>query len=196
MTKHQKILSDTIYFNPKTPSAQINFSQAIHETYTKSIETYKIPILLCIGSDRSTGDCLGPLVGHLLKPYAKHFILYGTLESPVHAGNLSEIIMEIHKNHTNPYIIALDASLGIQKHIGLVTLCNGNLRPGIGVGKILPKVGDTFITGIVNTSTNHPLQTLQSTRLAMVMELASFISEGIIQGIESHHKSISSIHLR
>ena len=47
-------------------------------------------IILCIGSDRSTGDSLGPLVGYrldALSSFKGH--VYGTLKNPVHAVNLS-----------------------------------------------------------------------------------------------------------
>lgn len=51
-------------------------------------------VLICIGTDRSTGDCLGPLVGTFLKrALVKHLHIYGTLENPVHAKNLSETIL-------------------------------------------------------------------------------------------------------
>jgi len=35
----------------------------------------------------------------------------------------------------NPYIIAIDASLGRKDHVGLITLGTGPLRPGLGVNK-------------------------------------------------------------
>ena len=46
---------------------------------------------LCIGSDRITGDSLGPLIGHRLTAYrGLGFYVYGTLDDPVHALNLSD----------------------------------------------------------------------------------------------------------
>ena len=51
-------------------------------------------VFLCIGSDRVTGDCLGPYIGHQLLEHLNtdtHGVyVYGTLKSPVHAVNLSE----------------------------------------------------------------------------------------------------------
>ena len=45
-------------------------------------------ILVCIGTDRSTGDSLGPLTGSkLLEKNLEHFYIYGTLQHPVHAVN-------------------------------------------------------------------------------------------------------------
>ena len=46
-------------------------------------------IFLCIGSDRVTGDCLGPYIGHQLSQKEIHGVyVYGTLCHPVHALNL------------------------------------------------------------------------------------------------------------
>ncbi len=47
--------------------------------------------LLCIGTDRGTGDCLGPYVGHRLSSFCFPGIyVYGTLVQPVHALNLCD----------------------------------------------------------------------------------------------------------
>mgnify|MGYP000423502120 CR=1 FL=1 len=46
-------------------------------------------MFLCIGTDRSTGDSLGPLVGHMLRSRRlKGAAVIGTLDKPVHAMNL------------------------------------------------------------------------------------------------------------
>ncbi|MDI3279813.1 MAG: DUF1256 domain-containing protein, partial [Bacillota bacterium] len=48
-------------------------------------------VTLCIGTDRSTGDALGPLTGSKLLERGKDVLLvYGTLDQPVHAANLGE----------------------------------------------------------------------------------------------------------
>ena len=47
--------------------------------------------VVCVGSDRSTGDALGPLVGtHLSRIAHPRLLVHGTLENPVHAANLAE----------------------------------------------------------------------------------------------------------
>ena len=85
----------------------------------------------------------------------------------------------IEARHSNAFVIAIDASLGKDKHVGYVTLGEGSLKPGIGVDKELPQVGDICITGIVNVTgyLNHML--LQTTRLDTVMQLADFICIGL-----------------
>lgn len=137
-------------------------------------------ICLCIGSVRSTGDSLGPLVGYKLEKYqGQGFYIYGTLKQPVHALNLCETIDTIKKKHPHALIIAVDASLGQASHIGYVTLHSSPLRPGLGVNKSLPHVGDISITGIVNISGKYEHLLLQTTSLSLVMDIADFIALGV-----------------
>ena len=60
-------------------------------------------VFLCIGSDRVTGDCLGPYIGHLLHPHETgHIFVYGTLSCPVHALNLEKTSSLITSFITRP----------------------------------------------------------------------------------------------
>lgn len=138
---------------------------------------YETIIVLCIGTDRVTGDSLGPLVGYKLsKSRLQNVKVYGTLENPVHALNLADTTKEIYNKYSNPFIIAIDASLGNSNHLGYITLGKGPLTPGSGVKKTLLPVGDIFITGIVNVSGVLDNLVLQTTRLDTVMTLADCIS--------------------
>lgn len=157
-------------------------------------------VILCIGTDRSTGDCLGPLVGHKLmfNYFLKNVSVYGTLKNPVHAKNLKENVDIIYKNVPNPYIIAVDASLGKCENIGKINLYKGPLYPGAGVNKDLIPVGDISITGIVNISGFMEYIVLQNTRLSVVMQLADIISKSLYMTIINLNKikhSFSSMNL-
>lgn len=60
-------------------------------------------IFFCIGTDRSTGDSLGPLVGtQLIKKNLPAERVYGTLDRPVHAINLDETLSEAVLRHRDP----------------------------------------------------------------------------------------------
>ena len=147
-------------------------------------------VILCIGTDRSTGDCLGPLVGHKLSSnyFLKDIRIYGTLTNPVHAKNLKENVDIIYKSIPDPYIIAIDASLGKCENIGKINLYKGPLYPGAGVNKDLLPVGDISITGIVNISGFMEYIVLQNTRLSIVMQLADTISKSLYLSIKSTRK--------
>ncbi|AEG17034.1 sporulation protein YyaC [Desulfofundulus kuznetsovii DSM 6115] len=141
-------------------------------------------VLLCIGTDRSTGDCLGPLVGtRLASSNQDLFAVYGTLDQPVHASNLQEKLDEIYRVHQNPLVIAVDASLGSVDSVGFVTIGDGALHPGAGVNKRLPPVGEIHITGIVNVGGFMEYLVLQNTRLNLVMRMAEVIAQGVLHAI-------------
>lgn len=138
-------------------------------------------VFLCIGTDRVTGDCLGPYVGHQLSRFEmQRTFVYGTLSHPVHALNLPSVIRFIEQAHPDALVIAIDASLGQKKHLGYVTIGDGALYPGAGVQKDLPPVGDIHITGIVNISGILEHLTLQTTRLSTVIAMADVITQGIL----------------
>lgn len=137
-------------------------------------------VVLCIGTDRSTGDSLGPLVGEKLKFLVRNRVyLYGNLENPVHAKNLLDTIKKIEKQHKNPFIVAIDACLGSLQNVGKIVVEQKPICPGSAMNKNLPKVGDISITGIVNISGTMEFMVLQNTRLFTVMLLADIISKGI-----------------
>ncbi|MDP4084665.1 MAG: spore protease YyaC [Bacillota bacterium] len=147
---------------------------------TFPVTTGRPIVFICIGTDRSTGDSLGPLVGTLLEEKnIKPFFIYGTLDHPIHAVNLTEKLKEIKEKHFHPYIIAIDACLGRVKSIGVIEVGDGPVKPGAGVNKELPDVGNVHITGIVNVSGFMEFFVLQNTRLNLVLKMAKTIANGI-----------------
>jgi putative sporulation protein YyaC len=137
-------------------------------------------LILCIGTDRSTGDSLGPLIGtQLIRYNLPKLNVLGTLKHPVHATNLSENILHIEKSFINPLVIAIDACLGRLDSVGYITLTQGPLKPGTGVHKELPAVGEAHLTGTVNVGGFMEYMVLQNTRLSVVWQMAETISRMI-----------------
>ncbi len=172
------------YYDPGENHSLLEFTNTLQKLLNKHGGNEREIVLVCIGSDRATGDCLGPIVGHKLHLHERHFKksgfhLYGTLEKPIHAKNLETTMSFIQTYHPSALVIAIDASLGIADHVGYITLGEGSLCPGVGVDKNLPQVGDIFITGIVNLSGFGSQMLLQTTHLNLVMQLADFISVGL-----------------
>jgi len=145
-------------------------------------------VVICIGTDRSTGDSLGPLVGTALSRFhSPLFHLYGTLEEPVHAVNLEETLASIQQKFSNPFIIGIDACLGHSTSVGCIQVVNGPLRPGAGVNKQLPPVGDIHLTGIVNVGGFMEYFVLQNTRLSLVMRLSDIIASSLYSALKQWH---------
>lgn len=176
---------------------QLATSKVANELLSHLPLNISIPILfICIGTDRSTGDSLGPLVGSLLaeKNLPENFSVFGTLEDPIHAVNLEEKLSIIETSFKNPFVVGIDACLGQSKSVGSVQIKKGSLKPGAGVNKILPPVGDIHMTGVVNISGFMEFFVLQNTRLNLVMNLAKTISEGIYKAGLLYQFEQNSIH--
>ncbi len=169
------------YYDSSQKTTAYELGCSLMELIREQVLLNRTIIFLCIGSDRATGDSLGPLIGYKLSKYKKHhnYQVYGTLEEPVHAKNLKETIEMIYQTYDDAFVIAIDASLGRSDHIGYITLGEGPLKPGAGVDKELPAVGDVYITGIVNFSGFADHMLLQTTRLNIVMGMADVIFLGI-----------------
>ncbi|MFV3012645.1 spore protease YyaC [Clostridium botulinum] len=159
--------------------------------YMESLSYYKIAntlknylnkdtIIICIGTDRCIGDCLGPLVGTILKYKNIPLKLYGTLDEPIHALNIEETIKNIKNSYPNSSIIGIDACLGDKNNIGQIQVRNFPIQPGKGVGKILPKVGDCSIVGIVDSNENCDIFTSANTRLSLILNIAKVIANSIL----------------
>ena len=169
------------YINIESSLAFKSFTETLYSMiYSNLAEGYKSLVFVCIGTDRSTGDSLGPLIGYKIN-YLKHkgVYIHGDLENPVHAKNIDEVMMVVNKKYKNPFVIAIDACLGKMDHVGFITIGEGAIKPGSGVNKDLAPVGNMHITGIVNYGGFMDFLVLQNTRLSIVMKMADLISTGI-----------------
>lgn len=169
------------YINTSSALAFKHFSDILYELIAKSIKNgCRSIVFVCIGTDRSTGDSLGPLVGYKINNIRyRNIHIYGSLESPVHAKNIDDIMRQITILHNKPFIVAVDACLGKMDHVGYINIGEGSIKPGSGVNKELAPVGDMFITGIVNFGGFMDFLVLQNTRLSIVMKMADVIATGI-----------------
>lgn len=135
--------------------------------------------ILCIGTDRATGDALGPLIGSELMAWSRvPCRVFGTLDEPLHASNLTEII-RAYPQITQTRCLAIDASLGRPEEVGSIAIGTGPIRPGAGVQKKLPPLGRYYATGTVNIGGFMDYYVLQNTRLALVMRMAQTIAEAL-----------------
>lgn len=157
-----------------TLSAKIPFS-------TKNI------IFCCIGTDRSTGDALGPFVGSALleKPDFSYPII-GTVQHPLHALNLTERMDYIYETYADPFIVAIDACIGASYHVGQILIEDGPIRPGQAFQKSLPPVGQVSIKAVVSLyDANH--YHFQTTRLFVTQQMSHTISEAIYLASRQPH---------
>lgn len=167
------------------PGAVLTLSRRLSVVLEESPKR-KNPLIVCIGTDRSTGDSLGPLTGWRLDKllFKKAVSVFGTVDNPVHAQNLQALLGEIAESSQERPVIAVDACLGVLSNVKTILLEEKPLRPGTGVNKTLPPVGDVSISGIVNTGGFMEIQVLQNTRLAVVMKMAHVIADSIYLALQ------------
>lgn len=140
----------------------------------------KNTIIVCIGTDRCIGDCLGPLVGMLLKERGFPFPVYGTISEPIHALNIEKKLYEIKLLHPKANIIGIDACLGDTNSVGEIQARDYPIHPGKGVGKTLPDVGTSSIIGIVDSSDNNEIFTNRNIRLDLIFNMSKIIADSLI----------------
>lgn len=139
------------------------------------------PVVLCIGSDLSIGDSLGPITGTKLKEklYGVNCYIYGTLAKPITAHEVKYMNEFLKNTHPGSPIIAVDAAVGIAGDIGLIKIARRAIKPGSGANKKLSKVGDVSIMGIVAERSMFNYSLFSSTRLNIIYKMAEIISEGV-----------------
>lgn len=139
-------------------------------------------VVVCIGTDKCIGDCLGPMVGTLLEQYGMDNV-YGTLEYPIHAINIPIRLPEIKQQHKNSFIIAVDACLGAGDEIGNINLRDVPIRPGKGVGKTLESIGQMSLVGIVDNKDLEIDFVHRPIRMGFVWDLALKVTSVIVKAI-------------
>ena len=144
-------------------------------------------IFCCIGTDRSTGDALGPIIGSQLhQTFSFPFPIVGTLQTPLHALNIVERYEKIQQDNDNPFIIAIDACLGETSAIGSILIQDGPLYPGKAVKKQLPPIGDISVKGIVNVGGFMEAKVLQNTRLHVTYSMSEKIARAFVLAWQRH----------
>lgn len=139
------------------------------------------PVILCIGSDLSVGDSLGPLVGTMLKNnfLNKNIFIYGTLSKPVTAKEVGYMHAFLAAAHPQKTVLVIDAAVGTADDVGLIKISDGGLRPGSGADKVLSPIGDISIMGVVAEKSPFNYALFSATRLNMVYRMAKIICEGV-----------------
>lgn len=169
-------------------------SDGICLSLKKLVPPGSLPVILCIGSDLSVGDSLGPVTGTKLKEKLANLncFVYGTLAKPITAHEIKYMNEFLRATHPGSTILAIDAAVGVAGDIGLLKVSKNRLAPGSGANKKLSKVGDVSIIGIVAEKSIFNYSLFSATRLNLVYKMADIISNGICSFIfESLQNSLN-----
>ncbi len=144
---------------------------------------------LCVGTDRITGDCFGPLVGSKLTQKLKdcnysNINVYGSLSQNLSYENINKVIQNIDKKSI---IIVIDAALSKEENIGKIFVQKSKTVLGKGLEKNKIEIGDISIKAVVSKDykiARCNFKALQNISLNGVMKLADIVSEGIFETIK------------
>lgn len=143
------------------------------------------PIVACVGTDATIGDSLGPFVGTMLTEKRAEAIIYGTLENPLTAKEISAAKKFISTVHPLSPLLVIDAAVGKSEDVGLIKILNGAIRPGLGANKDLPEMGSVSIIGIVSEKSLANYAFLNLTRLSPVYRMARIVADGVMRYLKS-----------
>lgn len=145
-----------------------------------------------IGSSRINGDSLGPFVGSLLKNnFSDHLTVRGNLKAPLDASTLVTELGQL-SFRKNSFVIAIDSVLGSEDYVSSVVVKDGPVVPGVGLGNILPPIGDCSIIGVVLENDPALKNSLLCTDLNLVYTMATSIAKGISLTVRQYYKYPSS----
>ena len=137
----------------------------------------KETVVLCVGSDKVSGDCLGPTVGSLLiEKYNVNAFVYGCIGRTVNSLNIAEYKDFLREKHPNAFIIAVDACLGSKNDVGKIKINDKGVAAGLAVGRKTGRIGDIGVLGIVSEISKDNLSALLSSPYSMVYELAEKVA--------------------
>ncbi|NGZ77884.1 spore protease YyaC [Saccharibacillus alkalitolerans] len=125
-------------------------------------------MFLCIGTDRSSGDAFGPLVGSRLKAAGFPHVA-GTLEEPCDATRLEAVVAALPPELK---IVAFDACLGKPGSVGKFLSLRAPLTPAGSMKGTFVPIGDYSIAAVVNVYGPKPYQALQTASLGLVLQMA------------------------
>lgn len=167
-------------FNSEKRNNEVELSNAIISLFRT-----KKPVIICVGSDLVVGDSLGPYIGTKLLESLDDVIVYGTLKHPITAKEIKTIHEKIKEIHPASKILVIDAALGNEDEVGLIKVKNKGLKPGLGVEKDLPEIGDVSILGIVGTYSKNKNKDLLNTRFNLIYNISNTIIKATISAINT-----------
>ncbi len=153
----------------------------------------KLPVIVCIGSDRVVSDMIGPLTAEILvNKYDVDAYVYGRLQNPITASNMESAFDYIQNTHKGSQIIVVDATVGNISDIGKVKFNSCGCIPAGVFSKHTKMYGDISILPVVSTIGIESKLFLSCAKFNTVYKLAKDIAYSIDRaiGIASYANSL------
>lgn len=150
------------------------------KTAISTLYKTKMPVIICVGTDKAVGDSLGPLVGSKLTDvlHGKAYV-YGTMATPVTAKESETVYKTVRFLHPLSKILVVDAGVGADSEIGLIKVLDGGIKPGLALNKNLSALGDVSVVGILSPRENACEYLIYKTDITAVYKMSSVIAAAI-----------------
>jgi len=138
-------------------------------------------LFLCIGTEKISGDALGPIVGTMLREkYKLPYPVLGTEENPINGKNVGEYKRLIKERFPNHKVIAIDSAVGEEKDLWTIKIKEGGVRAGGALSPENEYFGEIGILAVVAQKGNV-LQNLMLSPYPKVLALAERIALMIVK---------------
>lgn len=131
-----------------------------------------------VGTDANIGDSLGPICGQITDFSDTNLLFYGSLSHTITAKDVPYAANYLKKAHPSAFVVIIDAALGNAEDIGTIKVCENGIKPGLGVNKDLPMIGNIGIIAVVGEKRSGERQ-VGVLRLGEIYKIAKTISDGI-----------------
>ena len=170
-------------------------NENISNFIAKTLEKYLVApcesiIFLFIGSDSNIGDSLAPICGSLFENEVDGVFSYGDLITPITAKEVPYAVDFIKRAHPDSLVVAIDAAIGRKEDVGLIKVQKTGIKPGLGVNKNLPKVGDLRVIGILGEKRGERALFTVS-KISTVYKMAEKIAKGLQIFIKNNQKRLN-----
>ena len=150
------------------------------KTAISTLYKTKMPVIICVGTNKAAGDCLGPLVGSkLINLLSGKAFVYGTMATPVTAKESETIYKTVRFLHPLSKILVVDAGIGNDDEVGVIKVLNGGIKPGLALNKNLSVLGDVSVVGITAPRKNAAEHLIYKANIAVVYRMSNIIATAI-----------------
>ena len=106
-----------------------------------------------VGTTKAYLDSCGPKVCSELK--RNNLTVFGTVEDQFHGANIERKINVLNDVYKNKFKIAIDSCISGAKEVNSIILDDEGLKPGAGMDKIFPRVGDFSLKIVMSDSADE-----------------------------------------
>ena len=166
---------------------ELNFyseDKYLYLSIAKALEKYvddksENVVFVFVGTDSNIGDSLAPLCTTFLNINMGNVFVYGNLNEPITAKEVPFMAKYLKIAHPTSTVVVIDAAVGKKWDVGRVKVQKSGIKPGLGVNKNLPMMGDISIIGVVGEKEDFKNGILPQIRLSKVYCMAKNIAKGI-----------------